>query len=162
LNASGERLLALVDSCRAPRGPALRIRHHGDYHLGQVLVANNDFFIIDFEGEPSRPLEESRRKHSPLRDVAGMLRSFSYAKWTATKSSSLDKWESETRRAFLSAYDAATQGSGLFESFDDVRGLLKLFELEKVLYELRYEFNNRPDWLQVPLAGIKAMLEEGG
>jgi maltose alpha-D-glucosyltransferase/alpha-amylase len=162
LNASGERLLALVDSCRAPRGPALRIRHHGDYHLGQVLVANNDFFIIDFEGEPSRPLEESRRKHSPLRDVAGMLRSFSYAKWTATKSSSLDKWESETRRAFLSAYEAATQGSGLFESFDDVRGLLKLFELEKVLYELRYEFNNRPDWLQVPLAGIKAMLEEGG
>jgi maltose alpha-D-glucosyltransferase/alpha-amylase len=155
------KILALIDGCRAPRGPALRIRHHGDYHLGQVLVANNDFFIIDFEGEPSRPLEEARRKHSPLRDVAGMLRSFSYAKWTATKSDSLDKWEKETRRAFLSAYDAATQGSGLFESFDDVRGLLKLFELEKALYELRYEFNNRPDWLQVPLAGIMAMLEEG-
>jgi maltose alpha-D-glucosyltransferase/alpha-amylase len=156
-----EKILALIERCRGPRGPALRIRHHGDYHLGQVLVANNDFFIIDFEGEPSRPLEESRRKHSPLRDVAGMLRSFSYAKWTATKSDSLDKWEAATRKAFLSAYDAATQGGGLFESFEDVQGLLKLFELEKALYELRYEFNNRPDWLQVPLAGITAMLEEG-
>ncbi|MGH8668433.1 MAG: putative maltokinase, partial [Burkholderiales bacterium] len=157
-----QRLLALIDSCAAPRGPALRTRHHGDYHLGQVLVANNDFFIIDFEGEPSRPLEDSRRKHSPLRDVAGMLRSFSYAKWTATRTGSLDAWEQQTRKAFLSAYDAATQGSGLFESFADVQGLLRLFELEKALYELRYEFNNRPDWLQVPLAGIIAMLEEGG
>ena len=161
LNGKREKLLALIDACRGPSRPALRIRHHGDYHLGQVLVASNDFYIIDFEGEPSRPLEEARRKHSPLRDVAGMLRSFSYAKWTATKSDLLDKWESETRKAFLSAYDAATQGSGLFESFDDVRGLLRLFELEKVLYELRYEFNNRPNWLQVPLAGILAMLEEG-
>jgi maltose alpha-D-glucosyltransferase/alpha-amylase len=89
-----------------------------------------------------------------------MLRSFSYAKWSATKTNALDLWERQTRQAFLSAYEAATQGSGLFESFDDVRGLLKLFELEKVLYELRYEFNNRPDWLQVPLAGIMAMLEE--
>jgi maltose alpha-D-glucosyltransferase/alpha-amylase len=160
LREKRQRLLALIDACQAPRGAALRIRHHGDYHLGQVLVANNDFFIIDFEGEPSRPLEESRRKHSPLRDVAGMLRSFSYAKWSATKTNALDLWERQTRQAFLSAYEAATQGSGLFESFDDVRGLLKLFELEKVLYELRYEFNNRPDWLQVPLAGIMAMLEE--
>ncbi|HEX6266104.1 MAG TPA: alpha-amylase, partial [Burkholderiales bacterium] len=156
-----EQLFRLIDSCQGPRGPALRIRHHGDYHLGQVLVASNDFYIIDFEGEPSRPLEEARRKHSPLRDVAGMLRSFSYARWTAAKTSALDSWEQQTRKAFLSAYDAATQGSGLFESFDDVRGLLRLFELEKVLYELRYEFNNRPDWLQVPLAGIMAMLEEG-
>ena len=160
LNQGRERLLALIDACRGPRAAALRIRSHGDYHLGQVLVANNDFFIIDFEGEPSRPLEEARRKHSPLRDVAGMLRSFSYAKWTATRSTSLDKWEAATRKAFLSAYDAATQGSGLFESFDDVQGLLRLFELEKALYELRYEFNNRPDWLQVPLAGILGMLEE--
>jgi maltose alpha-D-glucosyltransferase/alpha-amylase len=156
-----EQLFRLIDSCRGPRGPALRIRHHGDYHLGQVLVASNDFYIIDFEGEPSRPLEVARRKHSPLRDVAGMLRSFSYARWTAAKTSALDSWEQQTRKAFLSAYDAATRGSGLFESFDDVRGLLRLFELEKALYELRYEFNNRPDWLQVPLAGIMAMLEEG-
>ncbi len=97
----------------------------------------------------------------PLRDVAGMLRSFSYAKWSATRSNALDPWEQQVRRAFLSAYEAGTQGSGLFESFQDVQGLLKLFELEKVLYELRYEFNNRPDWLQVPLAGIQGLLEEG-
>jgi len=156
-----EKLLALIEACAGPRGPALRIRHHGDYHLGQVLVASNDFYIIDFEGEPSRPLEEARRKHSPLRDVAGMLRSFSYAKWSATRTGALDAWEQQVRKAFLGGYEAATQGSGLFESFDDVRGLLKLFELEKALYELRYEFNNRPDWLQVPLAGILGLLEEG-
>ena len=108
----------------------------------------------------SRPLSESRRKHSPLRDVAGMLRSFSYAKWSATKTDALDAWERETRRAFLSAYAAAMKGSGLFDSFDDVGGLMALFELEKVLYELRYETNNRPDWIQVPLAGILGMLEQ--
>ena len=153
------RLFALIDACAAPRGPALRIRHHGDYHLGQVLVANNDFVIIDFEGEPSRPLSHSRRKHSPLRDVAGMLRSFSYAKWSATQTNALDAWEAETRRAFLTAYSAAMEGSGLFESFEDVAGLLALFELEKVLYELRYEVNNRPDWVNVPLAGVMAILE---
>jgi maltose alpha-D-glucosyltransferase/alpha-amylase len=154
-----EQLLALIDGSAAPRAPALKIRHHGDYHLGQVLLANNDWYIIDFEGEPSRPLAESRRKHSPLRDVAGMLRSFSYAKWSATKTNALDAWEAETRRAFVAAYAAAMKGSGLFDSYEDVLGLLKLFELEKVLYELRYELNNRPDWIQVPLSGIMAMLE---
>ena len=154
-----ERLFALIDACRAPQAGALKIRHHGDYHLGQVLVANNDFYIIDFEGEPSRSLAESRRKHSPLRDVAGMLRSFSYARWSATRTGALDDWEAQTRRAFLAAYVAAVQGSGLFESMEDVAGLLRLFELEKVLYELRYEVNNRPDWVQVPLSGVLGMLE---
>jgi maltose alpha-D-glucosyltransferase/alpha-amylase len=162
LLAKREQLLALIDSCAAPRGKALKIRHHGDYHLGQVLLANNDWYIIDFEGEPSRPLAESRRKHSPLRDVAGMLRSFSYAKWSAAKNNpeALDGWEADTRRAFLTAYAAAIEGSGLLASFDDVSGLLKLFELEKVLYELRYELGNRPDWIQVPLSGLLAMLEQ--
>jgi maltose alpha-D-glucosyltransferase/alpha-amylase len=157
LSRQGE-LVALIDSCAAPGRRALRIRHHGDYHLGQVLLANNDWYIIDFEGEPSRPLAESRRKASPLRDVAGMLRSFSYAKWSVAKGGELDDWEREARRSFLSAYAAATQGSGLFESFDDVAGLMKLFELEKVLYELRYELGNRPDWVQVPLSGLLGML----
>ena len=157
-----DEIRALIDACAAPRQRALKIRHHGDYHLGQVLVANNDWYIIDFEGEPSRPLAESRRKHSPVRDVAGMLRSFSYAKWTAAKSSPevLDDWEAETRRAFLAAYEAAAADGGLFESFADVAGLLRLFELEKVLYELRYEHGNRPDWIQVPLSGLLAMLEK--
>jgi maltose alpha-D-glucosyltransferase/alpha-amylase len=162
LLARRDELVALIDACAAPRQPALRIRHHGDYHLGQVLLANNDWYIIDFEGEPSRPLAESRRKHSPLRDVAGMLRSFSYAKWTAAKSSPevLDDWEAEVRRAFLAAYAAAAADSGLFESLADAAGLLELFELEKVLYELRYEHGNRPDWIQVPLSGLLAMLEK--
>jgi maltose alpha-D-glucosyltransferase/alpha-amylase len=167
LLARRAELLALIDACAAPKGPGLKTRHHGDYHLGQVLIANNDFVIIDFEGEPSRPLEESRRKHSPLRDVAGMLRSFSYAKWTArgridaaaTKDASeLDAWENEVRHAFLGAYREATKGSGLYASFEDVQGLLRLFELEKVLYELRYEINNRPAWVHVPLAGVLGML----
>jgi len=164
LLAQRDRLMALIDACAAPKGASLKTRHHGDYHLGQVLIANNDFVIIDFEGEPSRPLADARRKHSPLRDVAGMLRSFSYAKWTArdragTKdSSSLDAWEAEVRQAFLKAYADAAKGSGLFTSFDDVKGLLTLFELEKVLYELRYEINNRPAWIHVPLSGLTAML----
>jgi maltose alpha-D-glucosyltransferase/alpha-amylase len=160
LLARKNELLALIDSCAAPRGKALKTRLHGDYHLGQVLLANNDWYIIDFEGEPSRPLAESRRKHSPLRDVAGMLRSFSYAKWSATKGSDLDEWERKTRRAFLDAYAAAAKAGGLFDAFEDVAGLMQLFELEKVLYELRYELGNRPDWIQVPLSGLLAMLEK--
>jgi maltose alpha-D-glucosyltransferase/alpha-amylase len=160
LLARKNELLALIDSCAAPRGKALKTRLHGDYHLGQVLLANNDWYIIDFEGEPSRPLAESRRKHSPLRDVAGMLRSFSYAKWSATKGSDLDEWERKTRRAFLDAYAAAAKAGGLFDAFEDVAGLMRLFELEKVLYELRYELGNRPDWIQVPLSGLLAMLEK--
>jgi maltose alpha-D-glucosyltransferase / alpha-amylase len=166
-------LFALIDACPAPKGPGLKARHHGDYHLGQVLIANNDFVIIDFEGEPSRPLAETRRKHSPLRDVAGMLRSFSYAKWSArdrfassmtggqtsgTSDAALDAWEADVRRAFLAAYAEATKASGLYASFEDVAGLLQLFELEKVLYELRYEINNRPNWVHVPLAGALGML----
>jgi maltose alpha-D-glucosyltransferase/alpha-amylase len=168
------KLFERIEACAAPREPALKIRHHGDYHLGQVLLHNNDFVIIDFEGEPNRSLAESRRKQSPLRDVAGMLRSFNYAKWTALQRyvesepvvhERLDKlmnaWEAETRRAFLGAYADASRGSGLYASFEDVAGLLRLFEMEKVLYELRYELNNRPTWVQVPLAGLMAFLEEG-
>jgi len=168
-------IFALIDACAAPSGPALKTRHHGDYHLGQVLIANNDFVIIDFEGEPSRPLAETRRKHAALRDVAGMLRSFSYAKWTARdrygsgltggqagvgpdRDAALNAWEKDVRRAFVTAYAEATKGSGLYAAFEDVAGLLKLFELEKVLYELRYEINNRPTWIHVPLSGLLGML----
>src|SRR5687767_2826110 len=168
-------LFAQIDACAAPKGAGLKTRHHGDYHLGQVLIANNDFVIIDFEGEPSRPLAEARRKHSPLRDVAGMLRSFSYAKWSAReryssgltggqagvgpdRDAALNAWEKDVRRAFVTAYAEATKGSGLYAAFEDVAGLLKLFELEKVLYELRYEINNRPTWIHVPLSGLLGML----
>jgi maltose alpha-D-glucosyltransferase/alpha-amylase len=151
-----DRLLALVDACAAPRGALTKTRTHGDYHLGQVLLASNDFIITDFEGEPSRPLAESRRKHSPLRDVAGMLRSFSYAKWsalerqTAKDPAMLDSWEAEARRAYLEAYGAP---------LEDVGGLLRLFELEKLAYEIRYELANRPAWVRVPVQGALAMMK---
>jgi maltose alpha-D-glucosyltransferase/alpha-amylase len=168
-----EKILARIDACAAPKNPALKTRHHGDYHLGQVLLANNDFVIIDFEGEPSRPLEESRRKHSPLRDVAGMLRSFDYAKWSAVKRAAqadadvekaiaeLQSWEKLTRATFIAAYAEGMRGSDLFASFDDVRGLLELAELEKVLYELRYELGNRPEWLHIPLQGLLSIVNRG-
>src|SRR5581483_2492467 len=166
------QLFQRIERCAAPAGPAMKIRHHGDYHLGQVLLASNDFLIIDFEGEPSRPLAESRRKHSPLRDVAGMLRSFNYAKWSALMRlaqadpafdrlhASMNAWEAVVRAAFLDSYAQASAGAGLFASFDDVRGLLSLFEIEKVLYELRYELDNRPTWVHIPLQGLAALLEE--
>ena len=144
----------------------------GDYQLGQVLVSNNDFLIIDFEGEPSRPLAESRRKHTPLRDVAGMLRSFSYARGSTELRErtepaierlgpALQDWERSARKAFLQAYAAAMEASGVYESFDDMRGVLQLAEMEKVLYELRYEAANRPDWMHIPVQGLMALLEGG-
>ena len=173
LKEKRNQITSFIDACPLPKKRSLRTRHHGDYHLGQVLVSNNDFLIIDFEGEPSRPLAEARRKHSPLRDVAGMLRSFSYARGStemrerpvpadASLAPALRAWEKQTREAFVQAYADATAGSGLYESFDDVRGVLRLAEMEKVLYELRYETNNRPDWVHIPVQGLRALLEGGG
>jgi len=162
-------LLARIDACAPAPGGAHKSRYHGDYHLGQVLLRNNDFVIIDFEGEPARSLEERRAKHSPLRDVAGMLRSFEYARWGALRHAAKGSaearlaplaatWEAQTRRAFLAAYDAAARGSGVCASLEAARGLLDLFVLEKALYELRYELNHRPDWAAIPLQGIRALL----
>ncbi|MGE5339573.1 MAG: putative maltokinase, partial [Gemmatimonadota bacterium] len=159
---------------RLAQSPAVgkKTRIHGDYHLGQVLIALNDFVIIDFEGEPTRPLAERRRKQSALRDVAGMLRSFNYARHAALLhvghspeqaerlAPHARSWEEEVRAAFLQSYRDAAAGAGVFanvEQFDAARGLLDLFELEKALYELRYELQSRPDWVAVPLAGIAAL-----
>jgi maltose alpha-D-glucosyltransferase/alpha-amylase len=134
-----------------------------------VLVSSNDFIIIDFEGEPARPLAQRRMKHSPLRDVAGMLRSFDYARWSAVLRDTYadadrarvaplaQGWVREARETFLRAYDEGTRGSGLFASFGEVQGLIALFELEKALYELRYELGNRPAWINVPLQGVLAL-----
>jgi maltose alpha-D-glucosyltransferase/alpha-amylase len=164
LQSRQEKVLSFVDGCAAPKARSLRIRHHGDYHLGRVLVSNNDFLIIDFEGEPSLPLAEARRKRSPLRDVAGMLRSFSRARGSVEireRVPALGEWEKQTREAFVKAYADAIAGSGLYESFDDVRGLLCLAEMEKVLYELRHEKGNRPDRLHIPLRALSALLQGG-
>jgi len=135
-----------------------RIRHHGDLHLGQVLWANGDWLVIDFEGEPARPLPERRAKRSPLRDVAGMLRSFTYAASVAGVPHT--GVEERARSEFLEGYIEAVQGSGLLPPREATERLLRIFELEKAVYELRYELTHRPDWVQVPVAGIMRLLEE--
>ena len=162
-------LLTRIDACSLPAGSLLKTRYHGDYHLGQVLVSSNDFIIIDFEGEPARPMAERRVKHSSLRDVAGMLRSFDYARWSALLGGTYtdedrvrlaplaQDWVRESRETFLRAYAGSTRDSGLYGVFAEVQGLIELFELEKALYEMRYEINNRPGWINVPLQGILAL-----
>jgi maltose alpha-D-glucosyltransferase/alpha-amylase len=164
--AQRDQLLARVEALASDPPGGLKIRIHGDYHLGQVLVTRNDFIIIDFEGEPGRTPEQRRAKHSALRDVAGMLRSFSYVQHSvlrniahneteAARLAPLAKaWEIEVRTAFLSAYDKAARGAKLYGSPADGKGLLGLFELEKALYELRYEIGSRPGWAAIPLQGI--------
>jgi trehalose synthase-fused probable maltokinase len=138
------------------------IRHHGDFHLGQTLWSQDDWVILDFEGEPARSLPERRRKRSPLRDVAGMLRSFAYAASAAELLRGADVppgWETRARDEFLAGYRATVEQS-LVPSGAAMDKLLKVFELEKAVYELRYELNNRPDWVGIPVAGIVRMLEE--
>jgi maltokinase len=138
------------------------IRHHGDYHLGQVLWASGDWLVIDFEGEPARPLAERRRKRSPLRDVAGMLRSFAYAASAASVLRGVDvpeDWETRAREEFLAGYTATVDHSLLPDGEEAMTRLLAIFELEKAVYELRYELDNRPDWISIPVAGILRLLE---
>lgn len=141
---------------------AMKSRYHGDYHLGQVLVAGGDFIIIDFEGEPARPLEERRRRSSPLKDVAGMLRSFDYAAASAAGSGDdgaterlLAVWRRETKAAFLAGYQAGIGTCAVYpQDARHAEMLIRLFSLEKALYELRYELANRPQWVGIPLNGL--------
>jgi trehalose synthase-fused probable maltokinase len=138
------------------------IRHHGDYHLGQVLWASGDWFVIDFEGEPARPLAERRRKRSPLRDVAGMLRSFAYAASAGPILRGIDVpegWEQHARDEFMAGYMETVEQTLLPPSEEAIQRLLSIFELEKAVYELRYELDNRPDWVSIPVAGIVRLLE---
>jgi trehalose synthase-fused probable maltokinase len=138
------------------------IRVHGDFHLGQTLWDGNDWVILDFEGEPARSLPERRRKRSPLRDVAGMLGSFGYAASAAEvlrDTQAPDDWEERARDEFLEGYRATVDRS-LVPSGAAMDKLLKVFELEKAVYELRYELNNRPDWVRIPVLGLARMLEE--
>ncbi len=136
----------------------VKIRHHGDFHLGQTLAVGDgrDFAIIDFEGEPLRPLEERRRKHTPLRDVAGMLRSIGYAAASARLAAAeRRRWEIDARAAYLSAYRAVTAGARFVPESDEAFArVLAVLEVEKAAYEIVYEANNRPDWVEIPLAGF--------
>ncbi|MDE1914303.1 MAG: maltose alpha-D-glucosyltransferase [Pseudomonas sp.] len=151
----------------------LRIRVHGDLHLGQVLVVKGDAYLIDFEGEPARPLPERRGKHSPYKDVSGVLRSFDYAaamavnvqgvdqspEANASRQRVADRYLHEARQAFIQAYHAAT--TTLAHDWQDAKGqdaALALFSLEKAAYEVAYEAENRPSWLPVPLQGLHGLL----
>jgi trehalose synthase-fused probable maltokinase len=139
------------------------IRVHGDYHLGQTMWVEDDWMILDFEGEPARSLAERRRKRSALRDVAGMLRSFAYV---ASAASFLrgaevpERWEEEARSRFLDGYLETVDPSLLPTGQLGIERLLAVFELEKAVYELRYEVDNRPEWVGIPVAGIQRLIEQ--
>ena len=158
---------------------AMRIRCHGDYHLGQVLYTGKDFIIIDFEGEPARPISERRIKRSPLRDVAGMLRSFHYAAYAALFTqqkaglirpedfsyleSWVQFWHTWVCVLFLKAYlEGAAQGSFLPRTREELQVLIDIYLLEKAIYEVSYELNNRPEWIRIPVRGILRQLRSAG
>ncbi len=157
-----------------PTRYGLRIRIHGDYHLGQILRSKNDFVILDFEGEPARSLAERRRKQSPLKDVAGMLRSFNYAAFSGLQrfaqrrpedARNLERWAqlwgNAVTTSFLIGYrQTFANAPGLLPDPETAETMLRLALLEKALYELQYELNNRPDWVRIPLAGILAPLDQ--
>lgn len=174
LLAAKEALLARVLAAETlePSGACSRI--HGDYHLGQVLICQDDVMIVDFEGEPQRPIAERREKSSPLRDVAGMLRSFDYLTWTA-----LDRrreiagevaererrrallWRERSQKAFLDAYlERCAQSPSHPQKPETVDGLLRLFLIQKAVYEIGYEAANRPAWLHIPIRGLLELLQQ--
>jgi len=163
-----ERLRALTHA----GGTGRTIRHHGDFHLGQTLwvagaegasALGGDWVLLDFEGEPARSLTERRRKRSPLRDVAGMLRSFAYAASAAELlrgATTPAGWESRAREEFVDGYLETVDTTLLPPGREATDRLLAVFELEKAVYELRYELNSRPDWVQIPVAGILRLLDD--
>jgi maltose alpha-D-glucosyltransferase/alpha-amylase len=180
LHGAIEGLLERKDECLAAINTlgegavsASKTRIHGDYHLGQVLVAKNDFYIIDFEGEPTRSLQERRAKSSPFKDVAGMLRSFEYAEWAALFAIAEHEADSVGKLlSFASAWRRCAQDTFLKSYFDAVGDcpscpkdrteadrLLNLFTLEKALYEICYEATNRPTWLRIPITGLQTVLD---
>jgi maltose alpha-D-glucosyltransferase/alpha-amylase len=151
LEAVADRVRERFAGIHAAPG-ALTSRIHGDYHLGQLLRTESGFMVIDFEGEPARPLAERRRPASPLRDVAGMLRSFDYAARSTERAGGqgmdVDAWLDDARSAFLTAYGELTPAE---------EQLLAAFEAEKACYEVRYEANNRPDWTWLPIDGLERL-----
>ncbi|AWN38640.1 maltose alpha-D-glucosyltransferase [Methylobacterium radiodurans] len=167
-----ESLIAALTQA-TPRG-ANKTRIHGDYHLGQVLVSEGDLVIVDFEGEPSRPAEERRAKSTPLRDVAGMLRSFAYGAETVIREiasrfadsegrgrSAAVAWLGMINEAFLAGYaDAVRESPAAVTDAETQDALLRLCLLIKALYEIDYEANNRPDWIEIPARGVLNILDE--
>ena len=160
---------AALDAALVEPVGAIKTRIHGDYHLGQVLVVKDDVVIIDFEGEPSRTLEERRAKGTPMRDVAGMLRSFAYAVATARRRIAqrlpevgmrLNKRLIEFSEIFIDAYMESAKDSPIW--IDDPatrRRLLILFTMSKAFYEIDYEAGNRPEWIDIPIEGVLTILD---
>ncbi len=156
--------LAIVKNLRDVPDPGAAIRVHGDYHLAQVMRTDQGWFILDFEGEPERPLDERRRPSSPLRDVAGMLRSLHYAAMVALADRDelalARAWEDRNRQAFLHGYLAeAKKGTILPTGQRSIDAILRAFELEKSVYELKYERAHRPDWVPIPRDAIRRITE---
>ena len=168
-------ILSQVQALAEAATGGLRMRVHGDLHLGQVLVIKGDAYLIDFEGEPARPLHERRGKHSPYKDVSGVLRSFDYAAAMARSGQGVDstgqgdaarqrvteRYLREASQAFVQAYRLATANLGhAWQEPGAEDAALMLFSLEKAAYEVAYEAENRPAWLPVPLHGLHSLLSE--
>jgi maltose alpha-D-glucosyltransferase/alpha-amylase len=171
---AGPSLIRKVDAWARHPAAGVRTRYHGSYHLDQVMLVENDVVIMDLEGQQGVPLAEARRKSSPLRDVASMLRSFDYARRTAVNQTTqhegdlermapaADAWLEATRQTFLAAYAEQAVDAGLYPdlaAFEEEAPLIALFELQKALEELRFELDNRPELVGIPLRGLTAMAQ---
>ncbi len=169
--AAEQQILAAEQQTLERHASAMKIRIHGDYHLGQTLYTGKDFVILDFEGEPARPLSERKLKRSALRDVAGMMRSFQYAAYSALWQPSMrtedvpflerwaDLWYRQMSATFLQSYLATTAGASFLpQKESDLTVLLEAYLLDKAVYEVGYELNHRPDWVLIPVRGIKHIL----
>jgi maltose alpha-D-glucosyltransferase/alpha-amylase len=173
LLAARDRLLAEIRALLPDEITAQKSRVHGDYHLGQTIAVQNDFFIVDFEGEPARPIAERRTKNSPLRDIAGMIRSFDYAAAAAVRQLAetrvtaeprmtelAESWRQRAVDGFRAAYRKTMRGCPAYPSSKkQVRDLTEFFTLEKAIYEVSYELGNRPAWVDIPLLGILRILD---
>jgi maltokinase len=160
----GEELRGRLRDLAGIGGAGMAIRVHGDMHLAQALHSDRGWTILDFEGEPARSLPERRAKSSPLRDVAGLLRSLAYAPLAARLQRDADppaEWEQSARTRFLDGYLDAIDATLLPATRPEVDRLLAVYELEKAVYELNYELGHRPDWVGIPVAGITRLLEVG-
>jgi maltose alpha-D-glucosyltransferase/alpha-amylase len=167
-----EEILAILKKIYSRKIDVTKIRIHGDYHLGQVLFTGKDFMILDFEGEPARSYSERRLKYSPLRDVAGMIRSFHYAAYGSLFLDNqirpedieqllphVEQWYHYMSGFFVGAYLETVNGSSFVpKQTEDLEIMLQTFLMQKAVYELNYELNNRPDWVTVPLRGIKSIV----
>ena len=170
--AAEKEILAREKRLLDRRANAAKIRVHGDYHLGQLLYTGKDFVILDFEGEPARPLSDRKMKRSALRDVAGMMRSFQYAAYAALWQPAMrkedvpflepwaDLWYRQTSSIFFQSYLETTSGAAFVpKESADLQVMLEAYLLDKAVYEIAYELNSRPGWVLIPIRGIKHILQ---